>query len=342
MAVMRRRLGKSDLELTPVGLGAWAIGGGGRGMGWGSQDDAASIAAIQHAVKVGINWVDTAPIYGHGHSEEVVGRAIKGIPEKERPMVFTKCGLTWDESDHDAPPKNILRPDSIRKECEASLKRLGVERIDLYQFHWPDTSGVPEEESWGEMRRLISEGKVRAGGVSNYTVEMLERCERVGHVDSLQPPFSMIKRDSAEQLIPWCAAHGTGVIVYSPMQNGLLSGRWSPERLKSLDPSDWRSSNEEFQSPRFERNVALADRLRPIAERHKTSISAVAISWALSWPGVTGAIVGGRSPEQIDDWVGAMALELSPQDLDEIVAALGETGAGTGPVKAPVGSGISA
>jgi aryl-alcohol dehydrogenase-like predicted oxidoreductase len=342
MEVKRRRLGKSELELTPVGLGAWAIGGGGRGMGWGSQDDADSIAAIQHAVKVGINWVDTAPIYGHGHSEEVVGRAIKEIPEKERPMVFTKCGLIWDESNHDAPPSNILRPDSIRKECEASLKRLGVERIDLYQFHWPDTSGVPEEESWGEMRRLIAEGKVRAGGVSNYTVEMLERCERVGHVDSLQPPFSMIRRESAETLIPWCAAHGTGVIVYSPMQNGLLSGRWNAERLKSLDSSDWRSSNEEFQAPRFERNIALADRLRPIADRHRTSISAVAIAWTLAWPGMTGAIVGGRSPKQIDDWVGAMSLELTSQDLDEIVGALRETAAGVGPVKVPVTAGITA
>ncbi len=342
MDVKPRRLGTSDLELTPVGLGAWAIGGGGRGMGWGSQDDADSIAAIQHAVEVGINWVDTAPIYGHGHSEEVVGHAIKAIPDKDRPMVFTKCGLIWDENNHDAPPKNVLRPDSIRKECEASLKRLGVDRIDLYQFHWPDTSGVPEEESWGEMRRLISEGKVRAGGVSNYTVEMLERCERVGHVDSLQPPFSMIKRESAESLIPWSAAHRTGVIVYSPLQNGLLSGRWSPERLKSLDPSDWRSTNEEFQPPRFERNLALADRLKPIAERHKASISAVAIAWALGWQGITGAIVGGRSPKQIDDWVGAMSLELSSQDLDEITAGLSETGAGAGPVKAPVTSGITA
>jgi aryl-alcohol dehydrogenase-like predicted oxidoreductase len=342
MEVKRRRLGRSDLELTPVGLGAWAIGGGGRGMGWGAQDDADSIGAIQHAVEVGINWVDTAPIYGHGHSEEVVGKAIKGIPEKDRPMVFTKCGLTWDESNHDAPPKNILRPDSIRKECEASLKRLGVDRIDLYQFHWPDTSGVPEEESWGEMRRLITEGKVRAGGVSNYTVEMLERCERVRHVDSLQPPFSLIKRESAEALIPWCAAHGTGVIVYSPMQNGLLSGRWDAERLKSLDQSDWRASNEEFQPPRFERNVALAERLRPIAQRHNASISAVAIAWALAWPGVTGAIVGGRSPKQIDDWVGAMSLDLSSMDLDEIQATLQETGAGGGPVKAPAASGVRA
>ena len=327
----RKRLGQTDIAITPVGLGSWAIGGGGWAMGWGAQDDADSIAAIHHAVERGINWVDTAPIYGHGHSEEVVGRAVRELPAEARPLIFTKCGLIWDEKDHFAPPRNILRPDSIRQECEASLQRLGVERLDLLQFHWPDTSGVPAEESWGAMRQLIAEGKVRAGGVSNYSVDLLRRCASVGPVDSDQPPFSMIRREAAADVIPWCEAHQSGVIAYSPMQNGLLTAKWTLDRARQLDPEDWRSKNDEFQSPKVERNLALRDALQPIARRHGTSISAVAIAWVLAWPGVTGAIVGGRTPEQIDDWVGAMNLTLDDAELDTIAAAIQKTGAGAGP-----------
>src|SRR5688572_458749 len=229
-----RRLGSTDMEITTVGFGAWAIGGGGWAFGWGPQDDAQSIATIRHAAERGINWIDTAAVYGLGHSEEIVGHALADMPAAERPYIFTKCGMVWDERDRMLPPRQVLRPESIRRECEASLRRLGVERIDLYQFHWPDEAGTPVEDSWAGMARLVDEGKVRAAGVSNFDVGLLERCESIRHVDSLQPPFSLIRRKAAEHEIPWCAAHGTGVIVYSPMQSGLLTERFSEERVKAL------------------------------------------------------------------------------------------------------------
>src|SRR5262245_19138546 len=235
-----RRLGTTDMEITSVGFGAWAIGGGGWAFGWGPQDDAQSIATIRHAAERGINWIDTAAVYGLGHSEEVVRRALAEVPAGERPYVFTKCGMVWDEDDRMASPRQVLRPESIRRECEASLRRLGVERIDLYQFHWPDESGTPVEDSWAEMVRLVDEGKVRAAGVSNFDVALLERCESIRHVDSLQPPFSLIRRRAAETEIPWCAAHGTGVIVYSPMQSGILTDRFTEERVRSFPEDDWR------------------------------------------------------------------------------------------------------
>ncbi|MBX5441801.1 MAG: aldo/keto reductase [Solirubrobacteraceae bacterium] len=320
------------MEITTVGFGAWAIGGP-WAFGWGPQDDDDSVAAIHHAVSLGINWIDTAAVYGRGHSEEVVGRALRELPEADRPLVFTKGGLTWDEARPDAAPDRVLAPDSIRRECEASLRRLGVERIDLYQFHWPDESGVPVEESWGAMLELIAEGKVRAGGVSNFDVGLLERCEAVGHVGTLQPPLSLIERRAGGAEIPWCREHGTGVIVYSPMQSGLLTGRWTRERSATLDPGDWRAQNPEFTSPRLERNLALADALRPVAERHGVSVAAVAVAWTLHWPGVTAAIVGARSPEQVDGWIAAAGLRLTDADLEEIAAAVEATGAGQGPVR---------
>src|SRR5579872_5975781 len=223
MALHKRPLGKSGMEITTVGVGTWAIGGGGWLFGWGQQDDDASVAAIRRGLELGINWIDTAAIYGLGHSEEVVRRALAEIPPSQRPLIFTKCGLTGEGGKPFEAPRRDLRPETIRRECEASLRRLGVERIDLYQFHWPDGIGTPVEDSWGEMKRLVEEGKVRAAGVSNFTVPLLERCERVRHVDSLQPPFSAIRRQAAEELIPWCASHATGLIVYSPMQAGLLT-----------------------------------------------------------------------------------------------------------------------
>ena len=222
MPLPTRPLGRTGLEITKVGFGAWAIGGP-WAFGWGTQDDADSIAAIHRAVEHGVNWVDTAAAYGLGHSEEVVGRARRALPEADRPHLFTKCGLVGDERDPHADPRRTLTPDSIRRECEASLRRLGVERIDLYQFHWPDPD-TPVEDSWDAMLGLIDEGKVRAGGVSNFDVGLLERCEARGQVGSLQPPFSMITRDAGADVIPWCAEHGTGVIAYSPMQSGLLTG----------------------------------------------------------------------------------------------------------------------
>jgi aryl-alcohol dehydrogenase-like predicted oxidoreductase len=326
-----RRLGSTELRLTPVGFGAWAIGGGGWAFGWGPQDDAQSIASIRHAVDQGVNWIDTAAVYGLGHSEEVVRQSLEGIPVNDRPYIFTKCGMVWDERRPDAPPRQVLEPGSIRRECEASLRRLGVEQIDLYQFHWPDQSGTRIEDSWEAMIRLVEEGKVRAAGVSNFDVPLLERCQAIRHVDSLQPPLSLIRRQAAEAEIPWCAAHKTGIIGYSPLQSGLLTDRFSEERVETMAEDDWRRRSPEFKPPRLGRNLALRDSIRPVAERHATTVSAVAIAWTLSWPGVTGAIVGARSPEQVDGWIGAATLELTREDLDEIARAVGSSSAGTGP-----------
>lgn len=331
MQINKRPLGSSGLEITAVGFGAWAIGGGGWSFGWGPQDDNASQAAMRHAVELGINWIDTAAVYGLGHSEEVVGCFLRSLPSSERPLVFTKCGFIWDERNPMQEPKRVLKPESIRAECEASLRRLGIERIDLYQFHWPDQTGTPVEDSWAEMLRLIEAGKVRLGGVSNFDLELLTRCASIRHVDSLQPPFSLIHREVAAQEIPWCHAHGTGVICYSPMQSGLLTEGFSTERVARMSNDDWRRRSPEFNSPNLERNLALRDALRPIARRHGTSVSSVAIAWTLSWPGVTAAIVGARGPEQVDGWIEAANLELTPSDLDEIATAIQQTGAGSGP-----------
>ncbi len=328
-----RPLGTSGLAITTVGFGAWAIGGGGWAFGWGPQDDAASLAAMRHALRRGINWIDTAAVYGLGHSEELVGRLLRDLPAADRPLVFTKCGLVWDERNRMAEAKRTLRPESVRREVDASLRRLRLERIDLYQFHRPDETGTPVEDSWGVMIRLIEEGKVRAGGVSNFGVDLLERCEALRHVDSLQPPFSMIRREAAAAEIPWCAEHRTGVIVYSPMQTGLLTESFTKDRVTQLAADDWRRRGEQFQEPNLSRNLALRDALKPLAQRHRTTVSAVAVAWTLAWPGVTGAIVGARSPEQVDGWIGGASLDLSPADLDEIAVAIRGTGAGAGPVR---------
>jgi aryl-alcohol dehydrogenase-like predicted oxidoreductase len=329
----RRRLGTNGPEITTVGFGAWAVGGGGWAFAWGPQDDTRSIAAIRRAIAAGVSWIDTAAVYGYGHSEEVVGRALVDIPQKERPLVFTKCGLRWDEADRMALPVRDSRPARIREECEASLRRLRVSAIDLLQFHWPDETGTPPEDSWGEMLRLVEKGKVRWIGVSNYDVPLLERCAALGHVQSLQPPFSMIRRDAAAAQIPWCGSHGTGVIVYSPMQSGLLTDSFEAERVSTLAPDDWRRRSPEYQPPRLGRNLSLRDALRPIAAKHATTVSAVAVAWTLAWPGVTGAIVGARSPEQVDGWLPAAGLRLDEADLGAIATAIGTSGAGTGPTR---------
>jgi aryl-alcohol dehydrogenase-like predicted oxidoreductase len=334
MALKKRQLGKSGFEITTVGFGSWAVGGGGWSFGWGPQDDEDSIAAIRHAVSLGVNWIDTAAVYGLGHSEEVVQRAIRGIPPGERPLIFTKCGLIFDRAKPFEPPERNLRPESIRKECEDSLRRLGVERIDLYQFHWADETGTPIEDSWGEMSRLAQEGKIRAAGVSNFTVELLDRCEKIRHVDSLQPPFSLIRRDAGAELIPWCAAHGTGVIVYSPMQAGLLTDTFEVARVAKLAEDDWRRRTKEFREPNLSRNVELRDAIRPVAARHGASVAATAVAWTLHWPGVTAAIVGARSPKQVEGWVRAGDIDLTSRDLEELAQAVQRTGAGTGPTRA--------
>ena len=330
------RFGRSDMAITRVGFGAWAIGGPDWAVGWGAQDDRDSIAAIRHAVDRGINWIDTAAIYGLGHSEEVVRQALAEIPASRRPYVFTKCGLVWNEADRQASPRQVGAPASIRQEVEASLRRLGVERIDLYQMHWPAEDGTPLEDYWQMLRDLKTEGKVRAVGLSNHNAAQLEAAERLGHVDTLQPPFSAIRRDTARAELPWCHEHGTGVIVYSPMQAGLLTGRFSAERARSLPKDDWRSRNPEFTGDKLARNLRLVDALRPIAERHGATIPAVAVAWTLAWPGVSGAIVGARSPAQVDGWIGAASFMLDREDLVAIAAAIEATGAGTGPALPPV------
>ena len=326
-------LGTTGMRITRVGFGAWAIGGGGWQFAWGNQDDADSIAAIRHAIDRGINWIDTAAVYGLGHSEEIVAQALRDIPASDRPYIFTKAGLVWDEHDHAAPPRRIGDPLSIRREVDASLSRLGVERIDLYQMHWPPDDGTPLANYWGALLQLQAEGKVRAVGLSNHALAQLEAAERLGHVDTLQPPFSGINREVARTELPWCAAHGTGVIVYSPMQSGLLTGSFSVERAARLGADDWRSRSANFTGAGLRRNLALADALRPVAHRHGSSVAAVAVAWTLAWPGVTAAIVGARSAAQVDGWIGAASLALSDTDLDDIAAAIRRSGAGTGPVR---------
>ena len=332
MNLERRRLGTTDMEITTVGFGAWAIGGGDWAYGWGPQDNAASIASIRHAVDSGVNWIDTAAIYGLGHSEVVVGRALREIPLDDRPYVFTKGGMLADSSRPYQEPERNLQPAVIRYEVENSLGRLGVDRIDLYQFHWPDQIGTPIEDSWVEMGRLVDEGKVRHIGVSNFDVGLLERAEAVRHVDSLQPPFSLIRRDSGGVVIPWAQDHGTGVIVYSPMQSGILTDTFSADRVAAMAEADWRRQSPNFNEPALQRNLAVRDALRPIAERHGTTVSAVAIAWVLAWPGVTGAIVGARSPEQVDGWIDGGRVRLTEDDLAEIAVAATVAGAGSGPV----------
>jgi aryl-alcohol dehydrogenase-like predicted oxidoreductase len=329
-------LGSTGMRITRAGFGAWAIGGGGWQFGWGPQDDAASIAAIRRAVERGINWIDTAAVYGLGHSEEVVARALRDFPPTDRPYVFTKCGNVWDERDRSAPLRRVGDPASVRREIEGSLRRLGVERLDLYQMHWPAEDGATLEDYWGTLLQLKAEGKARAVGLSNHDAAQLVVAERIGHVDTLQPPFSAVNRRAASSDLPWCAAHGTGVIVYSPMQSGLLTGAFSAERAARLRAEDWRSRVPGFTGAALQRNLALADALRPIAGRHGCSVAAVAVAWTLAWPGVTGAIVGARSAEQVDGWYAATSLALAAADLDEIAAAIERTGAGTGPSRPPL------
>jgi aryl-alcohol dehydrogenase-like predicted oxidoreductase len=335
MGLPTRPLGSSGFQITTVGFGSWAIGGGGWAFSWGPQDDAESIATMRHALELGVNWIDTAAVYGLGHSEEVVGKLLRELPPSERPLIFTKCGLTWDANNPMETAKRILKPETIRRECEASLRRLGVERIDLYQFHWPDETGTPVEDSWNAMVKLIEEGKIRAAGVSNFNVDLLERCEAIRHVDSLQPIFSLISRKTADKLLPWCKNQNTGVICYSPMQSGILTDGFSAERVAKMASDDWRRRGPEFQEPSLSRNLALRDALRPIAARHGTSISSVAVAWTLSWPGLSGAIVGARTPAQVDGWIQAATLQLSHDDLKEIAVAIGKTQAGAGPSLPP-------
>jgi aryl-alcohol dehydrogenase-like predicted oxidoreductase len=314
-------LGRTGMDITRVGFGAWAVGGGDWAYAWGAQDDDDSISAIRHAVESGINWVDTAAIYGLGHSEAVVARALRDYSDADRPFVFTKGGLVWDENDRSRPPVRNGAPASLRREVENSLTRLGVERIDLYQMHWPAEDGTALEEVWQTFVDLKAEGKVRAIGLSNHDAAQLAIAEAVGHVDTLQPPFSAIQPEALGSILPWCAAHETGVIVYSPMGSGLLTGAFTAERVAGLPQDDWRRNSSMFTTD-LEKNLAVAAAMGRVAERHGVPTPAVAAAWTLGFPGVTAAIVGARSAAQVDGWLPAATLSLTGDDYAGIIPEL--------------------
>ena len=312
-----KQLGYTDLQLTTVGLGAWAMGGPWL-FGWGPQDDDQSIATVQSAMDEGINWIDTAPIYGHGRSETVVGKALRQI--KQKPLIATKCGLCWDEN-HERITR--LKAESVRAECHDSLKRLGIDTIDLYQIHFyePDED---IEEAWTEMAKLLEEGKVRYIGVSNFSVEQIKRIQKIHPVASLQPPYSMLHREVENELLGYCQQNDIGVIVYSPMQRGLLAGKFNPERLANLPEGDHRKTNPDFQQPQFGATLELVEQLKNIAEQSGRTCSQLAISWTLRRSEVTAAIVGARKPEQITETAAASDYVLSPEDIEEIEKLLAE------------------
>ncbi len=309
-----KRLGNSDMDLTAIGFGAWAIGGGGWQYGWGSQEDTDSIAAIRRALEAGVNWIDTAAVYGLGHSEEVVAKALEGVSSK--PYVFTKSTMTWGED-----RKIVQTMKQIRQECEASLKRLKLDAIDLYQIHWP----VPDEEleeGWSTMADLQSEGKVRYIGVSNFNVSQLERALKIAPITSLQPPYSMINRSNEAEMLPFCLEHGIGVINYSPMQSGLLTGAMTKERVAAMPDDDFRKKAKNYQEPLLSKNLATAAMLGEIGKRHNVSAGVVAIAWTLHNPAITAAIVGGRSPQQVDGVLPAATFRLTEEEYAEIGSKL--------------------
>lgn len=308
----KRRLGNSDLEITRVGVGAWAMGGGGWAFAWGAQDDRQSIAAIHAALDRGVNWIDTAAVYGLGHSEEVVARALAG--RSARPYVFTKCERLWNEQGEIRPS---LKADSIRRECEASLRRLKVERIDLYQVHWPQPD-EDVEEGWDTLAKLRDEGKVRWIGVSNFNPEQMERCQRMAPITSLQPPYSAVSPEIEADILPYCEQHAIGVIVYSPMKSGLLSGKMTRDRVANLPQDDFRRRALAFQEPQLSRNLELAELMGRVGARHGVNAGVVAIAWTLRHPAVTGAIVGMRSPEQAAEVLAALEFRLEAEEIAEI------------------------
>jgi aryl-alcohol dehydrogenase-like predicted oxidoreductase len=310
-----RRLGNSDLHITRVGYGAWAVGGGGWQFGWGPQDDNDSIAAIHRSLELGVNWIDTAAVYGLGHSEEVAARALRDW-KGPRPYVFTKCAMRWDK---DGRVTKVHSAESIRQECQDSLRRLQVDVIDLYQIHWPpEDNGPGLEESWRTMAALQKEGKVRWIGVSNYDVPQLQRCEKIAPVTSLQPPYSLIRRQIENEILPYCERRGIGVIAYSPMASGLLTGAMTRERIAKFPEDDWRKNSSEFREPKLSKNLELVERLKKVAARYKATPGAIAIAWTLRLPAVTGAIVGARNAKQAEEVMRAGEIRLSPQDIAEI------------------------
>ncbi|MDQ6660885.1 MAG: aldo/keto reductase [Chloroflexota bacterium] len=313
-----RQLGKTDIDITPLGLGTWAIGGGNWSSGWGPQDDQESIDTIHRAIELGINWIDTAAVYGLGHSEEIVGRALQG--REQRPYVFTKCSLVWNDQ-HEVT--NSLKAESLRRELENSLRRLQTDVIDLYQIHWPNPDS-DIEEGWSTLAKFKEEGKVRAIGVSNFSVEQMQRAQKIAPIDSLQPPYSLIKPEAENDVLRFCEENTIGVIVYSPMMSGLLSGTMTKEGVAELPEEDWRTRDPEFQEPRLSRNLELANLLNEIGYPHSLTSGQVAISWTLRNPAVTGAIVGARRPRQIEEVISAAEYRLSDSELAQIEKFLQE------------------
>lgn len=317
----KRRFGNTGMNITPIGFGSWAIGGAGWSHGWGPQDDNRAVEAVERAVELGINWIDTAAVYGLGHSEELIGKVLAGL--KNKPLVFTKCSLVWNDNRRIG---NSLKADSIRRECEASLKRLNVDAIDLYQVHWPH----PEhdiEEGWRTMAELKEEGLVRHIGVSNFNVEQMQRAHAIAPVESLQPPYSMLRRAIETDILPFCLEQNIGVIVYSPMLSGMLSGAMTRERALNLPPDDWRRNNKEFQEPRLSYNLELVELLKKTGKKHGLSAGEVAVAWTLRHPAVTAAIVGGRSAEQVEGTIGAAEMTFAQEEAREIetfIAAMPE------------------
>jgi aryl-alcohol dehydrogenase-like predicted oxidoreductase len=308
-----KTLGNSDLAITPIGFGAWAVGGDWE-FGWGAQDDAQSVAAIHRALELGVNWIDTAAIYGLGHSEEVVARALREW-KGQRPYVFTKCGMLWNDK---GEISYSLRADSIRRECEASLRRLKTDVIDLYQIHWTADDLNETIEGWTTLAALQKEGKLRWIGVSNASVEEMQKLQSIARIASLQPPYSLIRRDVEPAQLPWCLREKVGVIVYSPMASGLLTGVMTRERIASLPRTDWRYKNDQFKEPKLSENLKAVERLRAVGARHARSPGETAIAWTLRHPAVTGAIVGARNAKQVDGIIGALDFRLTPQEIAEV------------------------
>jgi aryl-alcohol dehydrogenase-like predicted oxidoreductase len=312
-----KQLGNSDLFITPVGFGSWAIGGGGWQFAWGKQNDDDSVAAIHRALDLGVNWIDTAAVYGLGHSEEVVARALTGYPGS-RPYVFTKCGLRWDPF---GQTHRVLTASSILRECEDSLRRLKVDTIDLYQIHWPVEDSDLVEEGWSAMAQLQREGKARWIGVSNFNVEQMKLAQAIAPITSLQPRYSLVHPEVESEILPFCERKGIGVIVYSPMASGLLTGAMTQERISKLPDDDWRKHDPDFNEPELSNHLMLVERLRAIGKRHNCSPGAVAVDWTLRLPAVTGAIVGARKPDQVDDVFAAARVRLTQSELKEIETA---------------------
>jgi aryl-alcohol dehydrogenase-like predicted oxidoreductase len=348
--VLTRPLGTDRMLISPIGLGTWALAGPGWPHSWGPQDDDTSVATIRAAVEAGINWIDTAPFYGLGHAEEIVGRAISRFSGADRPLIFTKCGLAWDTQHPAEPPRKIATPASMQREVDASLRRLGVEQIDLYFVHWPGDGlpltwpaeepdgpvpdATPLETYWETMASLKAAGKVRAIGLSNHGVPELMRAEQIAHIDAIQPQLSALNRTAAPE-IGWCARNGTEVIVFQAMHSGLLTGSFSAQRVAGLPVEDWRRTDPDFTSD-LDRNLVVADAMRTVAARHALPTGAVAVAWALAWPGVTGAVVGARHPDQVSGWLPAAGAQLTAADLDIIAGAISKACPDSGPVRSEV------